>query len=78
LPELEYPGYFHCQKVSANGIAYWTGRRIYIGYLLAGERVGLEEVGDGIWAVYFGPVRLGSFDERQTKGRLDDYLTLKV
>jgi hypothetical protein len=55
----------------------WTGRRIYIGYLLAGERVGLKEVGDGIWAVYFGPVRLGSFDERQTKGRLDDYLTLK-
>jgi putative transposase len=78
LPELEYPGYFHCQKVSANGIAYWTGRRIYVGYLLAGERVGLEEVGDGIWAVYFGPVRLGTFDERQTKGRLDDYLTLKV
>lgn len=78
LPELEYPGYFHIQKVSANGIAYWTGRRIYIGYLLAGERVGLEEVADGIWAVYFGPVRLGSFDERQTKGSLDDYLTLKV
>lgn len=78
LPELEYPGYFHCQKVSANGIAYWTGRRIYVGYLLSGERVGLEEVGDGIWDVYFGPIRLGSFDERQTKGRLDDYLTLKV
>lgn len=78
LPELEYPGYFHCQKVSANGIAYWTGRRIYVGYLLSGECVGLEEVEDGIWAVYFGPVRLGTFDERQTKGRLDDYLTLKV
>lgn len=78
LPELEYPGYFQRQKVSANGLAYWTGRRIYIGYLLAGEWVGLEEVGDGIWAVYFGTVRLGSFDERQTKGRLNDYLTLKL
>lgn len=78
LPKLEYPGYYHCQKVSANGLAYWTGRRIYIGYLLAGEFVGLEEVADGIWQVYFGPVRLGSFDERQTKGRLKDYLTLKV
>lgn len=78
LPELEYPGYLQCQKVSTNGIAYWSGRRIYVGYLLTGERVGLEEVDDGIWAVYFGPVRLGTFDERQTKGRLDDYLTLKV
>ncbi len=78
LPELEYPGYFHCEKVSTSGIAYWTGRRIYIGYLLAGERVGLEEVGDGLWDVYFGPLRLGSFDEHETKGRLNDYLTLKV
>lgn len=78
LPELEYPGYYHCQKVSSNGIACWTGKRIYIGYLLAGEIVGLEEVANGIWQVYFGPVRLGSFDERQTKGRLKDYLTLKV
>jgi transposase InsO family protein len=78
LPELEYPGYFQRQKISANGLAYWTGRRIYIGYLLAGEWVGLEEVADGIWAVYFGKVRLGTFDERQTKGRLNDYLTLKL
>lgn len=78
LPELEYPGYFQCPKVSANGIACWSGLRIYIGYLLAGERVGLEETGDGIWDVYFGPVRLGSFDERQTHGHLNDYLTLKV
>lgn len=78
LPELEYPGYFQRQKVSANGLMYWTRRRVYIGYLLAGEWVGLEEVGDGIWAVYFGPVRLGVFDERQTKGRFNDYLTLKV
>ena len=78
LPELEYPGYFQRQKVSCNGVAYWTGRRIYISYLLAGEWVGLEEMDDGIWAVYFGPVRLGVFDERQTKGRLNDYLTLKV
>lgn len=78
LPELEYPGYFQRQKVSANGLMYWSSRRVYIGYLLAGEWVGLEEVGDGIWAVYFGPVRLGMFDERQTKGRFNDYLTLKV
>lgn len=78
LPEMEYPGYFQRQKVSANGLAYWTGRRIYIGYLLAGEWVGLEEVAEGIWSVYFGQVRLGMFDERQTKGRLNDYLTLKL
>jgi hypothetical protein len=32
--------------------------------VLAGEYIGLEEVADGIWAVYFGPVLLGRFQER--------------
>lgn len=78
LPELEYPSYFHRHKVAPNGLIYWTNRRVYIGYLLAGEWVGLEAVDDGLWEVYFGPVRIGRFDERQTKGALNDYLTLKV
>jgi len=78
LPELEYPGYFDCQRVSTNGITYWRNKRIYVGYILTGEWVGLEEVADGIWAIYFGPIRLGLFDERQTKGPTNDYLTLKV
>ena len=78
LPELNYPGYFQRSKVAANGLIYWTGRRVYIGYLLAGEWVGLEEIGDGLWEVYFGPIRIGRFDERLTKGALLDYLTLKV
>lgn len=28
------------------------------------EDVDFEEVGDGVWAVYFGPVHLGWLDER--------------
>jgi hypothetical protein len=32
--------------------------------VLAEEYVGLEEVADGIRSVYFGPVLLGRFDER--------------
>jgi hypothetical protein len=32
--------------------------------VLEREYVGLEEVGDGVWDVYYGPVRLGQFDER--------------
>jgi hypothetical protein len=30
------------------------------------ETVGLEEVDDGLWSVYFGPVLLGRYDERET------------
>lgn len=78
LPELAYPSYFHVNRVSQNGLVYWRALRIYIGYLLAGECIGIEAVGDGLWDVYFGPVRLGGLDERQTQGNHDDYLTLKV
>jgi putative transposase len=30
-----------------------------------GEYVGLEEIADGIWIVYFGPLRLGRLHERR-------------
>ena len=33
-------------------------------HTLAGEYVGLEEADNGIWDVYFGPLKLGRMDER--------------
>ena len=77
LPELEYPSYFHRSRVARNGLIYWRAFDIYIGYLLAGEWIGLDAVGDGVWDVYFGPLRIGRFDEHEAKGRYN-YLTLKV
>ena len=32
-----------------------------------GEWVGLEEIDDGIWSLYYGPVLLARFDERGMK-----------
>ncbi len=34
---------------------------------LIGEHVGLEEVGDGLWGVYFSRVKLGRLDERRMR-----------
>lgn len=76
LPELDYPSYFDRTKVHASGVVYWGGLSIYIGNVLAGEFIGVEPVGDGIWALHFGPINLGRFDERQAGER--KYLTLKV
>lgn len=78
LPELEYPNWYRRQKVSVNRVMYCLGRRVYVGYLLGGEWMGLEPVADGEWDVYFGPVRLGHFDERDTRGVQNDYIVLKV
>lgn len=77
LPELSYPSYMQSHRVCHNGLIYWNAWRIYIGYLLAGEEVGIEEVGDGVWNIHFGPIRLGEIDQRNLK-RGDDYLTLKL
>ena len=42
----------------------WSAHRVPITHTLEGEYVGLEEVDDGVWDVYFGTVRLGQMDER--------------
>jgi len=33
----------------------------------SGEYVGLEEVDDGVWHVYFGPLRLGRLLDREMR-----------
>jgi transposase InsO family protein len=76
LPELQYPSYFKPTKVHGNGVVYWGGLAIYVSHLLCGEYVGVEPTGDGVWDIYFGPVRLGRFDQRHAGER--GYLRLKV
>ena len=67
LPEVEYPSHFELRYVSANGGIRFNCRWVNVSSVLAGEYVGLEEVGDAVWDVFYGPVRLGQFDERHFK-----------
>ncbi len=76
LPPIEYPSWFDQAKVHSGGIAYWHRLTIYIGNLLESQQVGIEAYGDGLWDVYFGPVRLGRFDERKAGDH--NYISLKV
>jgi hypothetical protein len=74
--ELIYPDYYVIRRVQQAGVVNCHGKMVYVSHLLKGLLVGLVEVAEGIWDVYFGPVRLGGFDERQAKGTTP-YLTLK-
>lgn len=65
LVPLEYPGHFEVRLVSRNSGIRWKKRWVCVTHTLAGEYVGLEEVGDGLWDVYFGPLKLGRMDERR-------------
>jgi hypothetical protein len=78
LPELEYPGHFRVALVHHNGIIHHQGHRVYVSGLLQHKHLGVEETDDGIWTVYFGFLRLGSFDMGAVKKSRNDYLTLKV
>ena len=60
----EYPAHFEVRYVSRNGGVRWHNRWVNVSHVLAEEYVGLDEVDDGVWSVYFGPVLLGRFHER--------------
>src|SRR5499427_6833333 len=72
LPPLEYPDRFEVRYVSANGGIRWSSRWVNVSIVCVGEYVGLEEIDDGIWNVYFGPLKLGRLHERRMRIE-DDY-----
>jgi transposase InsO family protein len=67
LPPLEYPDRFEVRYVSANGGIRWNSRWVNVSIVCVGEYVGLEEIDDGIWNVYFGPLKLGRLHERRLR-----------
>ena len=72
LQPLEYPPHFEQRYVSTNGGIRWKCAWVNVSTTLAQEWVGLEEVGDGLWDVYFSHLRLGRLDERRM--RIEDKL----
>jgi len=64
--------------VTPSGIVAWKGGQVYISNLLAGEWVGLNEIDENVWDVYYAQVRLGGFKQTDMKGRSIPYATLKV
>ena len=67
LPPLEYPDRFEIRYVSANGGIRWNRQWVNVSATCVGEYVGLEEIDDGIWNVYFGPLKLGRLLERHMR-----------
>lgn len=65
LPDIEYPRHYELRYVSENGGIRWKRAWVNVTTTLAHEWVGLEEVGDGLWDVYFSRLRLGRLDERR-------------
>jgi putative transposase len=69
LPEPEYDGHLYVRRVSPRGSLSFSNRPLFISEVLAGECVGLEEIEEGVWSVYFYGLLLGRFHEREWKLR---------
>jgi len=69
IPTVEYPAYYEVRKVGSGGMFGWHSKPVFIGHALIGEHIGLREVEDGLWRVYFADVELGVLDEVQLRER---------
>jgi transposase InsO family protein len=73
LPEVEYPCHDRDILVTACGRICMHRKKINISTVMAGQRVGIKEVDDGIWLVSFMHYDLGYIDlEQRTLQTIDN------
>lgn len=73
LPELEYPFHDRDILVTACGRICMHRKKVNISTVLAGQRLGIKEVDDGIWLVTFMHYDLGYIDlEQRTLQTIDN------
>ena len=66
-PPLEYPDRCEVRDVSATGGIRWHHHGGNVSHPCMGADVGLEDIDDGVWTVYCGPLTLGRFLERHLR-----------
>jgi putative transposase len=67
LPPIEYDGHLEVRKVDHRGTIRWKNEKLFLSHTLTGEFVGLEEIDEGAWSLFHGPVLLARFDERERR-----------
>ena len=64
---IEYDSSMQVRKVNANGEIKWQGHLIFATEVLIGTNIGLTQVGEQLWSIHFGPVRIGFLDGRTNR-----------
>lgn len=69
LPEQRgYPDDWEKRRVRRGGQIKWQGHNVMVSRALWGQEIGLELIGERLWAVHFEGLELGVFDE--VKGQI--------
>lgn len=67
VPEPQYPVGFSVRRVRTNGQIKWEGAHIFVAEALVGEPIGLRQVDEQSWQVWFCSLKLGLLDMRKNK-----------
>ena len=77
---FDYNSKFKIMKVTQNRVIKWKSKNwVFLTIALKGKHVGVEEIGNGTWSVYYNNIFLGYFDDmnirsKQTSKRLSQNL----
>lgn len=68
IEDWVYPDYCEVRRVTKNGALRWKSTKwVMVSTSLIDKHVGLEELGEGIWRIYFRQKMLGYFDEKKLR-----------
>lgn len=65
LPNPEYDSSLQVRSVYPHGQFFWKGQDIFLSKVLAGERIGLDQIDDRYWCVYYATFPIAYFDAQQ-------------
>jgi len=65
--EPEYGTNMQTRKVQIRGEFYWKSEPVFLSETLRGQTIGLAEIADERWQIYFGNLELGTFDSKTMK-----------
>jgi transposase InsO family protein len=67
VPKPEYPAGMQVRQVHLRGQILWKGEPIFLTEALRGEPVGLEQLDDRFWLIYFAHLAIGRLDTRKRR-----------
>jgi len=67
IEPYEYPGHYLVRRVSRAGTMRVLRRQIFVSNTLQEDYVGLEEVDDGVYDLYFCFYQIGRYDLRANR-----------
>lgn len=70
IPNYDYDDNLKVIKVTQNGAIRWRSNYwVYLTAALKGKYVGVEDIGNGIWRIFYRKVFLGFFDEKNIRDK---------